>query len=744
MDIRQRLLAAFEIEHKDHLTVVRAALRALEEAGTPPDLVEIHRRAHSLKGAARAVDLPEVEALAHRLEAAFIAVQKGQAPLDQGNVALLRRALDTIEDVVAWSTRGGAEVDIADVMARLDRMAGEPAPPSRSASFPAEQAPVRPAPGEGGSAGGLGGDRPSLVRIGAQGLERLSVTVAALLPEVEAQAVLGDQLRAMRQEWRALERAWRQLRPQLGRQSSGGAAAFERRFQALGTSLISAHRIHDRQVWSMRRWSGGLQEDMRRLRMLPAESQFGGLGRMIRDIARSQGKEVEVDIRGLEVEADRAVLQRLKDPILHIARNAVSHGIEPPDERVLRGKRPAARIHFEVSVEGGRLRLRLEDDGRGLDLAAIARQAVARGLLTEADAAGASLDQLIECLFEPGFSTAVQANELAGRGMGLPIARAEVERLQGSLTVSSGTDGQGAGLGTGQGTGGGVGLAVTIDVPLSLLSQRLILVTVGGEVMAVPSSDILRLSRVATDRLFTAAGRQMIRLEEEDLPVTSLAALLRLEETAGAARRVSVLVTRSQERRLALTVERFVATRDAVVVAADEIGLDPGRYLGTVLLDDGSPALVLNLPRLVPPPGGELPVTRPMEEAPRTKAHILVVDDSITTRTLEKSILESHGYRVTLCVDGLEALERLTAADNGEGVGVDLIVSDVEMPRMDGFALLQAVKADRRTAEIPVVLVTSRASDEDRERGLTLGADAYIVKSRFDQNELLAGIRRLL
>lgn len=727
MDIRQRLLAAFEIEHKDHLTAIRAALRALEEAGAPPDLVEIHRRAHSLKGAARAVDLPEVEALAHRLEAAFIAVQKGAVALDHGTIPVFRRALDTIEDLVAWSTRGGAEVDIAEVSAGLDRLAGETPPPTRRrAERPAE-------PAGGRLSEGPDDGRHALVRIAAQGLERLSLTAAALLPEVESQAILGEQLRAMRQEWRALERVWRQLRPQLGRQSTGGAAAFERRFQALGSALVAAHRNHDRLVWSMRRWSGGLQEDMRRLRMLPAESQFGGIGRMIRDIARSQGKEVEVDIRGLDLEADRAVLQRLKDPILHIARNAVSHGIETPEERQLRGKRPAARILFEVSVEGGRLRLRMEDDGRGLDTVAIARQAVQRGLLTAAEAAEASREQLVECLFEPGFSTAGQANELAGRGMGLPIARAEVQRLQGSVTLTDRADGR-----------DGEGLAVVIDVPLSLLSQRLILVTVGEEVVAVPSSDVLRLSRAAPDRLHAAAGRQMIRLEEEDLPVTSLAALLGLEEPAGTVRKLSVLVTRSDDRRLALTVDRFVATRDAVVTAADEIGLDPGRYLGAVLLDDGSPALVLNLPRLVPPPGGSLPVTRPVEEAVRAKAHILVVDDSITTRTLEKSILEAHGYHVTLCVDGLEALERLMAAENSEGAGVDLIISDVEMPRMDGFALLQAVKADRRTAEIPVVLVTSRASDEDRERGLTLGADAYIVKSRFDQNELLAGIRRLI
>jgi len=752
MDIRQRLLAAFDLEHKDHLAAIRSALRDAEATGVAPDLVDIHRRAHSLKGAARAVDLPEVEAISHRLEAAFIAVQKGEIPLDPASVGVVRRSLDAIEDLVAWSLQGGDAVETAGVLADLDALAdgrGGPAPSLSRSPVPARTATQRP-PAQRDRAAEA--DTAALVRIAAQGLERLSETASALLPEVEAQAGLGEQLRAMRQEWRALDRAWRHLRLQVGRGAGTDAGvekgadtlpdalagrgalpalmAFERRFRALGGALDSAHRSHDRLLWSMRRWGGGLQQDMRRLRMLPAENQLSGLGRMVRDISRAEGKEVEVDVRGLEVEADRTVLQRLKDPILHIARNAISHGIETPAERLALGKRPAARVTIAASVEGARLRLRIEDDGRGLDRAAILRKAAERGLIDAADlSAGEEMPQerLTEFLFHPGFSTAARTTELAGRGMGLAIARREVERLQGNLTIADRPEG---------------GAAVTIEVPLSLLSQRLVFVAVQDQTLAIPSADVVRLRTASAQSLFSGTGTPMTRIGEEEIPVTSLAALLGMEAPVvpSAERGLSLVVVRAADRRLALAVDRFVATRETVVTAAEETGLDSGRYLGTVLMDDGGPALVLNVPGLMPLPGSTLPApARPAEEATPARAHILVVDDSITTRTLEKSILEAHGYRVTLCVDGREALERLS-----EGMEVGLIISDVEMPRMDGFALLQAVKADKRLEEIPVILVTSRASDEDRERGLRLGADAYIVKTRFDQNELLAGIRRLL
>ncbi|KAA0682465.1 response regulator [Roseomonas genomospecies 6] len=746
-DIRTRLLAAFDLEHKEHLAAIRESLRAVEkDPAHLPDLVEIHRRAHSLKGAARAVDLPEVERLSHWLEAAFLAIQRGTVPFDAAARDVVRRALDAIEDVVAWATRGGGEVDVAEVLAELTRMGGEGGGPEPVQRRPPPAAAKAPGPRPSAAA-----ESAALVRIRSAGLERLFTAAAGLLPEIENQSALVTELRELRGEWRALERSWHAMRPRLLRGSADpsgtgtapGAApgtapgtsddvavrlsSFERRFRALGASLDAAHRAHDRHLWSLRRWGSGFQDEVRQLRMLPAESQFSNLGRMIRDISRAQGKEVEADIRGLEIQADRVVLQRLKDPILHIARNAVSHGVETPQERVAAGKRAAATVRFEASVVGRRLVLRVEDDGRGPNREAVARQAVERGLLSAEEAEAAPPERLMDLIFEPGFSTAPTANEYAGRGMGLAIVRREVTRLQGSVTLAAREGG---------------GTVVTVEVPLSLLSQRLVFVAVQDDILALPSNDVAHVLRVPAGDLFTDLPAPTIRLEEEDVPVTPLAALLGYDGAMpqGNGTPLALVILRSAGRRVALVVDALMATRDSVVTPAEEVGIDAARFLGTVLMDDGSPALVLNPAALSPRPGMALPpLVRPLDETARRRPHILVVDDSITTRTLEKSILEAHGYRVTLCVDGREAVETL-----GELEDVDLIISDVEMPRMDGFTLLQTVKGNPMTSDLPVILVTSRASDEDRERGLDLGADAYIVKTRFDQNELLAGIRRLL
>jgi two-component system chemotaxis sensor kinase CheA len=729
--IRERLLAAFDLEHKDHLTAIRMALAAFEEQGAGLDIDEMHRRAHSLKGAARAVDLPAVERLAHHLESVLHAARKaGYFIPTPPAVALIRRALDTIEDItaegmapgVSGAMAGDAPVvsALAEALEHLARgeMALPPPPGTAPAPSPAATTPRTEV-------------TSPLVRIQMEGLERMFATAAALFGDIEGQERLGRDLQDLRRLAGVAGEAWRQVRRLLavsgrGHRLASAMQTMDGSLRALAILLESARHTHRRDRWALYQRGKVLRDNVRLLRMAPAETQFGGLGPVVRDLARVEGKEVRVELRGLDVTADRAVLQDLKDPVLHLARNAIHHGIETPDERRATGKAPVGRIVVTTTVAGGRLSVSVEDDGRGIDPATVRAAAVARGLLEPAAAVTASVADLHALLTEPGFSTAPSVTEVAGRGMGLSIVRRAVDSLQGTLTVRSPPGG---------------GTAMTLTVPISLSSQRVVLVTAAGQTFAIRGADMARLHRATAGSLTRLAGRMVVALPGADLPAVSLAALLGLPcEGPGVAAPLWVVEAPGPDGSRAILVDGAVGTADTVVEAAAAAGLDALRYFGTILTEGSVPVLVLNLPALLdalPPGVGERSGAVPGAEHPAA-ATILVVDDSITTRTLERSILETHGYTVILANDGREALSRL-----GETT-VDLIVSDIEMPVMDGFALLRAVRQTPTLAGIPVILVTSRDRTEDRERGLHLGADAYIVKTRFDQDDLLEGIRRLL
>ena len=425
------------------------------------------------------------------------------------------------------------------------------------------------------------------------------------------------------------------------------------------------------------------------------------------------------------MQADRLVLQALKDPLMHALRNAVCHGIEPPDDRRRLGKDAVGRVSLGLEVHGNRLHVVVEDDGRGIDSRAVAAQAVRQRLLTEAEAAAAGPEELNRLVFRPGFSTASKITELAGRGMGLSVVHEAVTRLQGGVELI--------------GLAGGTRLRIT--VPLSVTAQRLLLVSSGGQSFAVPAHGVERLCRVRPNDVELVGGRPMLLLESEPTRLQPLTRLLGLadEEPRDP---MPVVVVRSGPRRMAVSVGELLGVRDSLIKDLGSPAYRDDRWAGGILLEDGSVCLVLNPASLFDParPAGvtvsaAAPPPRPAATKTRT---ILVVDDSLTTRTLEKSILEAHGYRVVLALDGMEALARMRDSLP------DLVISDVQMPRLDGFGLLEQIKKDPRLARVPVIIVTSLEKREDQERGLALGADAYVVKRKFDHEELLHTVQQIL
>ncbi|MFH5925815.1 hybrid sensor histidine kinase/response regulator [Roseomonas xinghualingensis] len=738
-DFRAELLAAFAAEHREHLAAIRAALSAEDEDGAvtlePAALREVFRRVHSLKGAARAVDLPALEAVAHRLETLLAregdAAGGGAARLAPSLLALLHQGLDAIEAQAAAMAGGTPPPPVEAVLAALDAGPGGtsalPLPPSQDQS-----AGPPPAPGEAKPAPESLLPAEGYLRVEASRVERLSATMLSLKSLIQRQDSTGAGLREVEGELRALRRGWEGLRTALP--VDPALAPRLRGFEAaLGEVLrhVSALSRHGRAIEdAMDRAARALREEVEAIALVPAGTVLGSLAAAARGMAREAGREVTVRTEGMEVQAERRVLQALKDPVLHLLRNALGHGA-PRDGR-------RAEIGLRVAATGGGLTITVWDNGPGPDLAAIEATATRRALLPARapDTAPPPADTLLGLVFEPGFSTASEVDSLSGRGMGLSVVAEAAMALHGGAAMRPRPEG---------------GTEVVIALPPSTGRQTLLLLEAGGQVLGLPGSGGLvavgPLLRLTPAMLTTAEGRVVARLSlgeaEALVPVVALAAVLGWPEgppTEGPVQ--AILLTRGGTR-LALTVSALRDARSLVVTEVDAPGVDSALVSGAALLEGEAVALVLRPEGLLHRGLREAnrPGARVAGPAPgRRQRHVLVVDDSITTRTLERSILEAGGYRVTLAVDGVDALNSLREP----GAVIDLILADVEMPRMDGFGLLEAVRADPALAGLPVILMTSRDSPGDVQRGMELGATAYLTKQGFDQQALLAAIGQLI
>jgi two-component system chemotaxis sensor kinase CheA len=466
--------------------------------------------------------------------------------------------------------------------------------------------------------------------------------------------------------------------------------------------------------------------------MVPAESLLEGYRRMMRDLSRDEGKEIEFRATSAGVRADRRVLEALKDPIMHLLRNAVSHGIESPSERTRKKKSRGGLVTLGVDANGQRLTVTIQDDGRGVDFARVAEVAVRDGIVSESDTAHRSPQELTRILFRPGFSTSAAVTSISGRGMGLSVVYEAIRRLQGDLDLQPAPGG---------------GTIITLSVPLSIATHRLVIVNCGNQIFAIPILGIERLQRIKLSDIETVEGKPVVVLNGQPVPLAGIHGLLGLEHASSRTDpdSLQIVILRSGSNRVALAVDSVLRETDAVIQDLGPAAGCGGRISSGVVLDNGSIAFVVSPMELIesavqlPSQLKSFSLEKAPEPAPEpTPSSILVVDDSMTTRALEKSVLEAHGYQVRIAVDGVEALARLRQER------ADLVIADIEMPRLNGFGLIEAMKQDRSLKSIPVIIVSSLERREDQERGLALGADAYIVKRKFDQEELLAAIRQIL
>ncbi len=506
---------------------------------------------------------------------------------------------------------------------------------------------------------------------------------------------------------------------------------FERRLRQLSRRLSLRRRGRGELDERLDQSVAALQAQLERIALVEAGSVLGPLAGMARELAREQGGELVIRLRGMDLLAERQVLQGLRDPAIQLLRNAVSHGLQP-------GRTVPLQVELSLALQVGRLELRVEDDGPGPDLGRIERVARERGLLPGRADAEPDEAALLAVAFEPGFSTAAGIDRLAGRGMGLSIVAEAARRLHGIATLRRGAAG---------------GSVVLVSVPLAARRQTLLLVEAGDALFGLPDDAVERLLLVDATQVVRPDGRPLLRVVEAGAeagglaPVAWLAALLGRpgDGTSAADGRLSGALLAVSGRRCLLVVERLRDVRTLLVRAPDLVGIDRRLVAGLATDGEGRTVLVLEphalLAALLDAPPPAVAAIPPAAAArPAAPATILVVDDSITTRTLEKTILQAQGYRVMVAVDGLAALDALRTAQ----WEIDVVVADVEMPRLDGFGLLAAMRDDPRLAGVPTILMTSRNQQADIRRGLELGARAYIAKQDFDQGTLLSTIAQLL
>lgn len=724
-----RLMGTFLGELEEHVRTLVRDLLALEQGTAEAEraqlLASVFRAAHSLKGAARAVDLNPVAGLCHGLEELLAALRDGRRPLDPPSFQLLFATVDTLE-AVGKTLQAGRPLEVAAIDALVPAL--EAAAKGATPRMPAPKAEEEPRPQKAASVG-------ATVRLPLARLEALSSLSRELLVARRRLGVRASELVELGDfvgQWRL---GWRRMMHDVERALAAGqmGAHAERCREVIRQVDANLTRVegdlaryssaHARDLRALDGIAEPLEHQIRRARMFSMSELDPALRRAVRDTASSTGKLAELVLDLEAAEVDRAVLDHLRDPLVHLVRNAVVHGIEPPEVRADRGKAREGTIRVSASLRGGTVEVRVEDDGRGIDQRAVDRRAAEMGLSVQG-----SEQERLRLIFTPELSTSAGVTQFAGRGVGLDVVKSDVEAIHGRVELES-TPGQGT--------------TFSLTVPITLSVIRALLVSAGGLELCFASTNVVRLLRLERAELRTVEGREVLPFEGELLPLASLAGALGRALRLGAEEaKLPVVVVAAGARRAAFVVDALIAEREVVVQSLGPRLPSVACVAGATVLETGAVALLLRASDLLERVhrGGELIATGfaalALEARPERKT-VLVVDDSVTTRTLEKTLLESAGYLVLTAADGMEAWQLL------QSQRVDVVVSDVEMPRMDGFALTRALRESSWLRSLPVILVTGLGSDQDRARGLEAGASAYLVKSAFDQTELLEVVAQL-
>jgi len=722
----------FRIDAESQTLALNAGLLALEQEPRRANHLEAcMRAAHSLKGAASIVAIHPGVTVAHAMEDLFVAAQTGDVVLGQSQIDLLLQGVDLLKAIATSPDLESGSQDAA-WQAEADRLAAALGQSGAAAGGPQPSAPLPAA---------IEAHQPEpeplnrALRVSAENLNRLLDLAGESLVESRRLRPFGQALVRLKRLQRdtaaaidalhaalPMERLDERARLALAAAQQHMLECRKHLSEQLGELEASdhqattvAHRLYDQALM---------------VRMRPFADGVTSFPRMVRDLARSLGKQARLEIVGDRTQVDRDILEKLDAPLGHLLRNALDHGVEMPDERIAAGKPPESTIRLEAFHSAGTLQITVSDDGRGIDPERIRQAVIGRGLANSEVAARLSDAELLDFLFLPGFTMKENVTEISGRGVGLDVVQDMIRQVRGLVRVTPQPGG---------------GTRFKLELPLTLSVVRALLVEIGGEPYAFPFAHIVRATKLPKDQVQLLEGRQHFSLDGQQIGLVTAHQVLGCGEPDHGGEELSVVLLGSPNNLYGLVVDRFLGARELVVQRLDPRLGKIKDISAAALMEDGTPLLIVDVEDMI----------RSMEKltsadrlanishkaggdgAVRRK-RILVVDDSFTVRELQRKLLDHHGYEVDVAVDGMDGWNALRSGN------FDLVVSDIDMPRMDGIELVTRIRQDARLASLPVMVLSYKDREEDRRRGLEAGADYYLTKGSFQSDALLSGVVDLI
>lgn len=731
------MLALFRSEVEQQATVLTEGLLSLEQDPSATRYLEsLMRAAHSIKGAARLVGMHSIVEVAHLMEDSFVAAQTGKLVLNASYVDALLKGIDMIsrittleESIDEWMIQHKKTYD--DLLFMLKSiLLGEVILKDNAKSTVVDSPAVMPSPAKVAETS----SRDRVLRISAEQLNRLmGLAGEAMIESNWLQPYAKSMLRLKRRQVE-LVRLIDKLSESIGSDESGNkvhSSLREIQHKVSACREFLAERLSELESFDNRlsNLSWRLRREVVTSRMRPFVDGVHGFSRMVRDVARSLGKDVHLEIKGQDTMVDREILDKMEAPLNHLLRNAVDHGIESPDERALAGKPAKGTLRLSAYHQAGMLSIVIEDDGRGVNVEKLRAKVLGRGLVSPEMAVKLTEEELLAFLFLPGFTTRDAVTEISGRGVGLDVVHDTVQKMRGMVRLTSQF---------------GKGTRFQMQLPLTLSVIPALLVDIANEPYAFPLVRIQRILRLDKSSVESIEGNQYVHVDGRHVGLVSAAQIMDMKNDVDSKDNLSVVVIGDHDNCYGLVVDNFICERDLVIhVLPSKLGKVKD-ISAAALMEDGSPVLIVDIDDMlhsiaeIVKEGRLNRIDAEISEHHDSRKHILVVDDSITVREVERNLLENSGYKVDVAIDGVDGWN---AVRNGK---YDLVVTDIDMPRMDGIEMVRLIKQDPRFKSIPVMIVSYKDRMEDRHRGLNAGADYYLTKGSFHDDTLLQAVRDMI